>query len=336
MQTNKSNPKGLRAITQYEPCTKVFVNDNFVAILSELNLNPEYTPVTRGIGCREITNLSIELTNPLNRFVWNKARDMNYEFAMKFFLWMLNGDTDFSYVAGANANAKNFQDAPKDDKAMPANFSTAYGPRIQKQLPYILEELARDKESRRAVIHILNEGDLDMLGTGTKEEYPCTDSCSFMIRDNKLHMYTHMRSNNMVLTLCYDMFNFTMFHEYVMRELHKVYPDLELGTYHHNIMSAHYFDREQELVNKILTCSDVGMSQKKAKVAEQTRRPLPTTESVIAQVAEVAEAVEASTAEEAPQTPITELEHVGQEVGIPDLTSLRKGRGHGNRMGDPK
>jgi len=248
---------------------KLFVGNSYETIytdiLRELKDTPEFTPVTRGIGCREITNLSIELTDPRNRFVWNKARDVNYEFAMKFFLWMLNGDTDFSYVAGSNANAQNFADK-KDDKAMPANFSTAYGPRIQKQLPYILEELKRDKESRRAVIHILNEGDLDMLGTNTKEEYPCTDSLTFMIRDNKLHMYTHMRSNNMVLTICYDMFNFTMFHEYVLRALQVAYPDLELGTYYHNIVSAHYFDREQALVEAVLASTEVGMSQKKPKV----------------------------------------------------------------------
>jgi thymidylate synthase len=266
-------------ITETRMPNKFYRADNFEAIyldiLENLKECPEYTPVTRGIGCREITNLTIELTNPLNRIVWNKARDVNYEFAMKFFLWMLNGDTDFSYVAGSNANAKNFQDAPKDDKAMPANFSTAYGPRILKQLPYIIEELVRDKDSRRAVMHILNEGDLDMLGTGTKEEYPCTDSISFMIRDNALHMYTHMRSNNMVLTICYDMFNFTMFHEYMVRALQSAgYPTLTIGTYHHNIMSAHYFDREQKLVDDVLACRDVGMSQKKAKAAVVTAAPV--------------------------------------------------------------
>lgn len=248
---------------------KQYVGDDFEAIYVDVLKNlceaPEFTPVTRGIGCREITNLSIELTDPRNRFVWNKAREMNYEFAMKFFLWMLNGDTDFSYVAGSNNNAKNFIDAPKDDKAMPTNFSTAYGPRIVRQLPFILDELARDKESRRAVIHILLEDDLQMLGTNTKEEYPCTDSFTFLIRDNKLHMYTHMRSNNMVLTICYDMFNMTMFHEYVYREMKKTYPELKLGTYHHNIASAHYFDREQGLVDAVLNSKELGMIQKKPK-----------------------------------------------------------------------
>lgn len=235
----------------------------YLDILDELRYNPEFTPSARGIKANEITNLSFELTDPRNRIVWNKARDMNYEFAMKFFIWMINGDTDFSYVAGSNANAKNFIDAPKDEKAMPTNFSTAYGPRVLKQMPYIIDELRRDPDSRRCVIHVLNEGDLDMLGTDTKEEYPCTDSFTWMIRDNKLQMYTHMRSNNMVLTICYDVYNMTLLHEYVWREMVKIYPELELGTYHHNIVSAHYFANQQGLVDSILGCDDIGMSQKK-------------------------------------------------------------------------
>jgi thymidylate synthase len=255
------------------PITKLFRHDNFediyIEILLELKNNPEFTPSPRGIGSKEITNLSFELTNPLNRMIWNKARDTNYEFAMKFFLWMINGDTDFSYLSNSNAKAINFVDQPKDDnKAMPTNFSTAYGPRILKQLPYIIKELNDDIDSRRGVIHVLNEDDLLMLGTNTKEEYPCTDSFTFMIRDGKLNMYTRMRSNNMVLTIVYDIFNMTMLHEYVFNVLRKTHTNLKLGTYYHNIVSAHYFMTEQELVDNILSCQELGMSQKKKHISK--------------------------------------------------------------------
>lgn len=251
---------------------KFYTADSFetiyLDILYELNVRPEFKPMPRGVGSREITNLSFELTDPRDRLVWNKARDMNYEFATKFWLWMINGDTDFSYVSGANKNAVNFIDAPKDDKAMPTSFSTAYGPRILKQMPFILEELKRDPASRRCVIHVLNEDDLNMLGTNTKEEYPCTDSFTWMIRDDALYMYTHMRSNNMVLTLAYDVYNMTMLHEFVYKKLKYSYPELKLGSYCHNIVSAHYFDREQGLVDAILASAEAGeiaMVQKKPK-----------------------------------------------------------------------
>ncbi len=189
---------------------------------------------------------------------WNLSRDTNYVFAMKFFIWMLNGSTDFEYVGISNKNANNFTDI--DEKTgLPKNFNTAYGPRIKEQLPKVLEELIRDKDSRRAVIHILDKSDLDMLGTNTKSEYPCTDSMTFLIRDNKLNMYCHMRSNNMVKTIVYDIFNFTMFQEYLWRTLQKTYPDLQLGSYYHTCVSAHYFENEQILVDKVLENNEIGI-----------------------------------------------------------------------------
>ena len=133
-------------------------------------------------------------------------------------------------------------------------------------MPFILDELKRDPESRRSVIHVLNEDDLNMLGTDTKEEYPCTDSFTWLIRDNALQMYTHMRSNNMVKTIAYDIFNMTMLHEYVWRALKGTYRSLKLGTYHQNIVSAHYFESEQPLVDKILKDhkdNKIAMPQKK-------------------------------------------------------------------------
>lgn len=232
--------------------------DIYIDILNELNTSPEFITTPRGVESKEITNLTFELTNPMDRMVWNLGRETNYNFAMKFFIWMLNGSSDFEYVGIANKNAKNFTDEDPNTK-VPKNFNTAYGPRIKEQFPIILEELKRDKDSRRAVIHILEKEDLNMLGTNTKAEYPCTNSITFLIRDNKLNLYTHMRSNNMVKTIVYDAYNFTMFQEFVWKTLKQHYKDLELGSYHHTAVSAHYFSTEQELVDKILKTTELGI-----------------------------------------------------------------------------
>jgi thymidylate synthase len=248
---------------------KYFASSSFEEIykdvLQEINVSPEFTPVTRGISCKEITNLGFELSDPRNRFVWNKDRDMNYEFAMKFFIWMVNGSTDYNYVRSSNVKADLFID--KKTTEMPTNFSTAYGPRIGRQLPAIIDELKRDKESRRAVIHILEENDQAMLGTNTKEEYPCADSITLLIRNNELNLYSRMRSNNMVLTVCYDVFNLTMLQEYVYNILKAHYPELKLGKYYHSAASAHFFDTEQVLVDKILACTEVAMPMRITKPA---------------------------------------------------------------------
>lgn len=235
---------------------KHFVSDNYndlyVDVLKEISNNPEYVTAPRGIKCKEITNLTFELLNPRARMVWNLARKNNYNFAMKFFIWMLNGSSDFSYVSSVNPNAIKFID--KDEKGdVPATFSTAYGPRIVEQLPFVIKELQNDKDSRRAVIKILYHSDLqEFAGKETKAEYPCTNAFTFLIRDNKLNMYTSMRSNNMVKTICYDLFNMTMFQEYVYQVLKITYPELELGKYSHQVVSAHFFDEEQGMVDAII------------------------------------------------------------------------------------
>ena len=63
------------------------------------------------------------------------------------------------------------------------------------------KELKNNPNSRRAVISILKDSDLVLLGTDEKLEFPCTDSATFFIRDNKLNVHLHMRSQNMV-TVC--------------------------------------------------------------------------------------------------------------------------------------
>lgn len=240
----------------------------YIDMLKEIDKNPEFTPNPRGIGSKEITNLSFELTNPYDRIVWNSARNMNYEFGMKFFIWMINGSSDFSYVSGSNANAEKF--ANTNSGGLPTNFSTAYGPRIVRQKDAILAELIRDKDSRRAVIHVLEEDDQKMLGIQTKEEYPCTDSIALLIRNDQLDMHIKMRSNNMVLTVAYDVFNFTMLQEYLYRSLLPTYPTLKMGKLCQSITSAHFFDKEQELVNSIIAADgSVAMPMKIQKPAEQ-------------------------------------------------------------------
>ena len=176
---------------------------------------------------------------------------------------MINGSNDFSYVYESNKNAANFIDLDKKND-VPLTFSTAYGPRIQRQLPFVLRELQNDKDSRRGIIKILFHDDLEnFIDKETKVEYPCSSYFQFMIRDNKLNMYTSMRSNNMCKTIVFDVYNCTFLQEFLLNELKKTYPDLKMGKYHHHIVSAHFFNNEQELVNKILNSSEIGIAMLK-------------------------------------------------------------------------
>lgn len=232
---------------------KYFISDSFESIYMEMMLaiknGFEFESAPRNRKTYEIINMSFELTNPYNRLVWNSVRDVNYVFAQKFFAWMINGSSDFNYLYESNKNAKNFVN--ESESGLPKSFSTAYGPRIIQQIPSILKELNHDKDSRRAVIHILENEDKVLYATESKTEFPCTNSFTFFIRNDQLHMHTSMRSNNMIKTVIYDVFNFTMLQEYMLKLLQQTYSNLTMGSYYQNIVSAHVYESEIPLLEKM-------------------------------------------------------------------------------------
>lgn len=222
-------------------------NDIYHLCLREVRNNGDRYPDGRIGGFKEIPNFSFRLLNPYDRMVWNPERKVNYEFAMKFFLWMLNGRNDAAYVTGVNPNAKNYLDPAEGKEELGKTFSTAYGPRITLQLAAIVEELAFMKNSRRGTIVILENYDWTIFeDKESKTEFPCAISVSFFVRNEKLNCSAVFRSNNYFTTICYDVFNMTMLQEAVLRGINArlvregVRP-IEMGWYEHISLSAHTF-----------------------------------------------------------------------------------------------
>ena len=133
-----------------------------------------------------------------------------------------------------------------ENSLLPDNFNTFYGPRIVGQKDQVVKELKNNPNSRRAVISILKDSDLVLLGTDEKLEFPCTDSATFFIRDNKLNVHLHMRSQNMVTVAKLDMYLWARFTCELAKEL-----DVETGSFRSSIVSAHVFERDQEYLQSI-------------------------------------------------------------------------------------
>jgi thymidylate synthase len=229
--------------------------DILMRILSALKDNPEYVVEARGTEMREITNLSFELSNPFDNLVWNGVRDADYEFAVRYFGWMLNGGSDYEYMRMANGKHpfdKFVRNDAGDDEV--PRFSAAYGPRIQRQLGKVFDELVRDPGTRRAVVQVRHEGDLETLvGTDSSVEFPCTNHLHFMLRDHRLNLTVSMRSNNMATTAVYDVFIFTMYQQYMLRALNaETGEGYGMGSYHQHCGSAHYFTSQDKLVQGML------------------------------------------------------------------------------------
>lgn len=221
-------------------------HDIYHGLLNAVDKQPTVQPTVRKIKTKEIMGASFVLTDPLNNWVLSKSRNPNAAYALLFSEYILTGGKkeDLDKLIELNPSVKRYV----SQKHLPENFSVNYGERIARQLPKIIAHLKEDPESRRAVIHILEEGDKIILDSPSATmEYPCTSLIQFLQRDGKLNMFVNMRSQNVALTIIYDVVNFTSLQIHVAKEL-----GIELGVYHHYMTSAHFFDKEQEKVTEIL------------------------------------------------------------------------------------
>src|SRR5207247_7673262 len=69
------------------------------------------------------------------------------------------------------------------------------------------------------------------------KDIPCTCTLQFMIRKDRLYLFTNMRSNDAFLGMAHDIFCFTMLQEIVARDL-----SIDIGTYKHSVGSFHLYE----------------------------------------------------------------------------------------------
>lgn len=223
-------------------------NEIYLKVLWELQTSPDYIIDSTNLfdkervsGFRELNGFQFKLTNVYNNTIDDGPRNFNLRYAQDFFNYVMTGDAE-----GVKKNPKALAYLSEFE-----GRNTQYGPRIKAQLPGILTELKRDRGSRRGTILILDAYDQEIFkGKANGEttiEYPCTNSLTFSIRNNRLNLVSNMRSQSACMVMPYDIFNWTNLMMVVAKEL-----DIECGVLTHQVASLHYFDDEAELVEKIL------------------------------------------------------------------------------------
>lgn len=211
--------------------------------------NPEYVEDTRIGRANEVLDVTVrvqdttdyELTDPrINR--------ISYEYASTFFDFLISGGTDAQAAFEKYPQVAQFITKPKNPN-LPANFNTFYGPRLAKQLPAVLKELAEKPNSRRCTLMVLNEDDLQLLDKDETLEFPCTIAYHLTRRNGKLILSTVMRSQNIAIVLQLDIY-------LQMRLLHLVAEELGIDVkgceYHCHMINGHIFDRDFEYVRNFL------------------------------------------------------------------------------------
>lgn len=201
---------------------------NYETILKEM-LQVGTIRETRGFKTIEFSPFVYITDNPLQNILTNNVRNINHAFSIAEFLWILSGRNDVEMISTYNKNIINYS----DNKII---FYGAYGPHITNQIEYIINCFKEDICTRRAVITIWKQNpDLKSV------DIPCTLSLQFLINKNKLDLIVNMRSNDIWLGLPYDLFNFTMFQNYIAMKL-----KIEIGKYTHIAGTEHMYSRDFE------------------------------------------------------------------------------------------
>ena len=237
------------------------LSDIYGYFIDDLLYYTQFESSPRGKPIKEILVASFELTDPRNRIIESKAREMNYGFAVGELCWYLRGDVDLATMVYYNKRMSQFSDDGE-------TINSAYGARIlnpmwidhtwspKSQFENVVAELISDPDSRRAVMHINQPSDLLRAVTKGSKDVPCTMSLQLFIRERKLHMHVTMRSNDIIWGLPYDVFSFTCLMECFLYKLQNAgVPVDDLGSYHHTAGSLHIYDTHYDMANRIY-CED--------------------------------------------------------------------------------
>jgi len=185
----------------------------------------EYPCSDYNTNMREIS-LTFQVENALQEPMISRIYPGGFEELQQYVMEICNGILDFKLQDGKS-------------------WEYTYHDRFVKQLPFIIEELTRNPESRRAVINIRD------FEVDSKTEHPsCLQSMLFYIRDGKLHMKVMMRSNDSIKASFMNAFAFIQLQVKIATELKVL-----VGSYSHTSFSYHVYERDYALLEK--ACDDI-------------------------------------------------------------------------------
>lgn len=167
------------------------IDDLLLAVIKEIQTHGDHVSPTKGSN-RELAGVLLELTNPRARLSRTETKGKLFSCLGKL-CWYLAKSDKLAFIEYYIQTYKEFADGDV--------IFGGYGPRLFSwkgdQVQKAIERLRTNPSSRRVVIQLFDANDM----AEEHKDVPCTCTLQFMIRNEKLQMLTHMRSNDAFIGL---------------------------------------------------------------------------------------------------------------------------------------
>ncbi len=195
----------------------------------------------------EVLGREIVIEHPEERFLLLHERNDNPIAKIAETMWVLGGRDDLHYLGHYLPRAREYSDDGYTWRA-------AYGPRLRRWYRYGTESvdqvaecvklLRADPSTRRAVMTIYDPS-VDYCDS---KDIPCNNWIQWLLRDDKLHMFVTVRSNDVMWGFSgINAFEWSVLHAYMANWL-----DVEVGAYHQYTGSLHLYEKHFERAQRML------------------------------------------------------------------------------------
>jgi thymidylate synthase len=183
-----------------------------------------------------IQNEGFYILNPIDNKINTDFRNWKNSYAELEWQWYLSKNRDVSEI---KKQAKIWDKMHNGDNLVNSNYGYQWS--RNNQLEFVIDELTKNPNSRRAVVTIYDGKDHELHSFDT----PCTLNIVFNITNDKLNMSVLMRSNDLWFGFCNDQYCFSKLQELVALKL-----NLEIGWYYHFANNLHLYDKHfDSLIN---------------------------------------------------------------------------------------
>lgn len=211
----------------------------------------DYVSSSKTKETREILDFIVTIEDPTSNLFSCTAREFPLKYLAGELVWYFTGRNDAEFIS----RYSKFWNKLSDDHG---NLNSAYGYLLFKkpisqlnqnnQWSWALNSLMNDKETRQAIIRF-NDNDHQYPGN---KDFVCTLIGHFFIRNDKLHMTTHMRSSDIIRGITFDWPFFSLLQQQMKSHLKNIYPNIQLGYNRLILGSSHIYSEHYELAENML------------------------------------------------------------------------------------